>query len=206
MPSDPQKYRVAVLKPLYDLAGRYASLEQPLQRESTPASNEYAKLVPTLTANIDEQQGFYLWGCYDHRKYWHSIYLGKAGFGKTAHLRAPIVEELKDERWFIWRHVLSEERVLKMSDQIFSGRYHKECKRAMGKAGATHIIWVPAPQVKNEEITHVEADLIEALNPKSNKMRPTPPGNVQEEATRIFGAFRRTIHISRPTAFVAALL
>lgn len=146
-----------------------------------------------------------MWGCYDRKKYWHSIYLGKAGFGKTAHLRARISAELRDERWFIWRHVLSEEGILKMSDQIFSGRYHKECERAMRKAGATHIIWVPAPRIENEEITRVEADLIEALNPKANIIRPTPPHNVQEEATQIFGAFRRTIHAARKTAFVGVV-
>jgi hypothetical protein len=89
-----------------------------------------------------------------------------------------------------------------MSDQIFAGRYHKDCERAMLKAGSTHIIWAPAPQIKNEEITRVEADLIEALNPESNLMRPTPPDDVQEKATQVFGTFRHTIHAARPTAFL----
>ncbi len=168
-----------------------------------PARNTPVSFPHSQARSI--RAGFYLWGCYDRKKYWHSIYLGKAGFGKTAHLRARISAELRDERWFIWRHVLSEEGILKMSDQIFSGRYHKECERAMRKAGATHIIWVPAPRIENEEITRVEADLIEALNPKANIIRPTPPHNVQEEATQIFGAFRRTIHAARKTAFVGVV-
>jgi len=51
--------------------------------------------------------------------------------------------------------------------------------------------------VADENIVHVEADLIEALNPKANLKRPTPPNTVQNDATKVFDQFRLAIHAAR---------
>ena len=69
------------------------------------------------------------------------------------------------------------------------------------KVGATHIIWVPAPQIADDDIRRVEADLIEALNPTANQVRPAPPKKLQDDTTRIFEAFRRSIHEARRSKF-----
>ena len=60
----------------------------------------------------------------------------------------------------------------------------------MMKEGATHIVWVPAPHLANQDIKPVEAGLIEALNPRANIHHPIPPSSVQkEEVTRVFEQF-----------------
>lgn len=203
---DAQDQRAISLRPLYDFVRKYESEEQPIRKERTPIGREYGRLCSSLTDAIDLAQGFYLWGHYDRKRYWRSLYLGKTEFRKTSHLRARICEELKDERWFVWRHVHSRERVLKICSAIYPSDSHSRfCERAMLKAGTTHIIWVPAPSLRTEEIAPVEADLIEALNPKVNINRPTPPNTVQQAATEIFQAFRCTIHKSRDSAFNLSL-
>jgi hypothetical protein len=60
------------------------------------------------------------------------------------------------------------------------------------------IIWVPAPKLSDSEILMVEADLIEALNPSANLMRPTPARIVQGHATVVFAQLREIIHKNRP--------
>src|SRR5437588_6573966 len=85
-------------------------------------------------------------------------------------LRKRILEELKDERAFVWRYIYDEAEVLAIRDRIHDGRY--TWKRPLLKAGATEIIWVPAPKLSDSEILMVEADLIEALSPSANLTRP----------------------------------
>ncbi|MFA6436608.1 MAG: hypothetical protein WCW30_05770 [Candidatus Gracilibacteria bacterium] len=63
----------------------------------------FGKICSEIANKIPKEKGFYLWGNYDSRKFWQNIYLGKAGFGKTANLRSRILEELKDERCCFWR-------------------------------------------------------------------------------------------------------
>jgi hypothetical protein len=186
------------LKPLYDFVKAHQLHKKPFRGG---VSRAYSKECSMLTNGIDAAQGFYLWGHYKFpRRYWLSQYFGKAGFGKTANLKARIREELTDECAFVWRSVHSEKTIFRMSDAI-NPRYHRACSRAMLKAGATHIFWVPARGLPAADVIRVEADLIEALNPVANILRPTPPDTVQEAATGIFQEFRSVIHASRPTAF-----
>jgi hypothetical protein len=128
---------------------------------------------------------------------WRSIYLGKAGYKKDKkNLRKRILEELKDERAFVWRYIYDEAEVLAICHRIHSGRY--TWKRPLLKPGATDIIWVPAPKLSDSEILMVEADLIEALRPSANLSRPTPVRLVQSHATIIFARLREIIHNNRP--------
>ena len=141
-----------------------------------------------ITSRIDEVQGFYIWGCYDTKKYWHSIYLGKAGYSKEkSSLKKRIREELTDERACFWVNVLPVVQLHEIRERIHRGKYNREWDRAMRKAGTTHIAWVPTPTIDNADIQHVEADLIEAFNPTVNRQRPTP------RKTKVFQEFRRII-------------
>jgi hypothetical protein len=72
-----------------DLGGRYCK-----QCESILPKPPDAVVVP-------EQGGFYLWGFYNHNKFWVNVYLGMATEGKTANLRARLYEELTNERAFV---------------------------------------------------------------------------------------------------------
>jgi hypothetical protein len=143
-----------------------------------------------------------VWGEFDPRKYWHSIYLGKAGLGgRKKLLRARITEELKDERFALWRSVFTEKDLNKLGPLVNKGgevawkrNIERDTKRAFRKAGATHIIWAPTSNLDNHNVRRLEAELIEALNPTENIQRPTPSNEVIDEATVVFSHFRRTIH------------
>jgi hypothetical protein len=155
-----------------------------------------------VTKPIDECQGFYLSGSYDKKGLWRNIYLEMAGFKKDKkNLRKRICEELKDERGCLWRHVRTEAEAMAIRERIHEGKYGSTWLRAFRKSGATHIIWVPAPQIADDDIRRVEADLIEALNPTANQVRPAPPKKLQDDTTRIFEAFRRSIHEARRSKF-----
>ena len=71
-------------------------------------------------------------------------------------LRKRILEELKDERAFVWRYIYDETEVLAICKRIHDGRYTWE--RPLLKAGTTEIIWIPAPKLSDPEILMVEAD------------------------------------------------
>jgi hypothetical protein len=94
----------------------------------TPLGREYARLCDSLTSPIDDAPGFYLWGSYDQRKYWHSIYLGKAGFGKAAGLKRRICEELKDERCCLWLAVLPREELQAIREKFYPERPEYESR------------------------------------------------------------------------------
>lgn len=167
---------------------------------------EYGKLVTLVTQSIAQTQGFYIWGKYEKR-FWHSIYLGKAGFGKTASLQARIREELKDERLCIWcgNHTGLDDRQVRA---IWHGAYPSarpesqaginHANRAVRKQGTTHIIWVATPAIDNADVHKIEADLIEMLNPVGNIRRPIPCATLQEATVEAIRLFKAEIHRYRP--------
>lgn len=167
---------------------------------------EYGKLVTLVTQSIAQTQGFYIWGKYEKR-FWHSIYLGKAGFGKTASLQARIKEELKDERLCIWcgDHTgLNDHQVQEIWHRVYpparqgcqAGVNH--ANRAIRKQGTTHIIWVATPAIDNADVHKIEADLIEMLNPVGNILRPIPCATLQEATVETIRRFKAEIHRHRP--------
>jgi hypothetical protein len=190
------------LKDLYIFTEKHAGDEDALRIERTPLGREYCRLVEKSTSSVPDAQGFYLWGRYDRKKYWASIYLGKAGFSTQKSLRKRISEELKDDRCAVWRSRFTVPELHTVCDRIHGTEAHKNFwERAMKKEGTTHLIWVATPAIANENLTRVEADLIEALNPTANIMRPLPADDVQENATSIFQQFRLAIHEARSSAF-----
>jgi hypothetical protein len=187
------------LEPLYDFVCEHRnSGDDGLRLKNSDCGKKYSHLCKEITSTVDEFAGFYVWGRYDGRCFWHSIYLGKAGFKKDKkNLRKRILEELKDERAFVWLYVCEKEKLLEIRDRIHGGKY--TWKRPLLKRGATDIIWAPAPlKVSDSEILNIEADLIEALNPAANLSRTTPGRAVQRHAARIFEKFREIIHKNRP--------
>jgi hypothetical protein len=190
------------LRDLYSFARKHGECAEEAIRLEENLGREYCALCASLTNEVDDDQGFYLWGVFDRKRYWHSIYLGKAGFGRASSLKKRIWEELKDERAFLWRAFLDKRRLFQIRDTIHPhGRY--TWSRPVLKTGTTHILWTSAPSVG--DIAPIEADLIEALDPFANIQRKAPAPNVQREATEIFERFRRLIHGARHEARILTL-
>lgn len=165
----------------------------------------YGKEAVSICRNIAATQGFYLWGRYEPNGLWRNIYLGKAGFGRTAHLRARIQEELKDERACIWRAFVSIRTMEAAGERNYPRKWHhykKHMHRALKKKGATHIVWVADPHLANSQVQNIESDLIETLSPSANMSRPVPPVIIQEHTKTIIGEFRALIHTHRPERFL----
>jgi len=158
------------------------------------------RLAREISNNIDEEHGFYLWGSYETNGLWRNIYLGKAGHGKTTCLRARICEELKDERVFLWYNGDNHDLLYSRGKEFYPKMWHKysiEWKRSFRKAGTSHILWVTTPELDNKEVTSVEADLIERLNPIANTQRPAPTSALRANTAKVISHFKTLIHENR---------
>lgn len=189
------------LRDLYAFARKHFENEEALRLERTELGRQYSKIVDGIVSTIPDTEGFYLWGAYSEKGLWQNIYLGMAGYGAMKSLKKRIREELKDERCAIWRVVYTYDNLMAIRDRIHDGKYAASWKRAMRKSGTTHVAWVSAPNTPNENVRNVESDLIEALNPGANLNRPASPDHLQENAARIFAAFRKAIHLGRQQRF-----
>lgn len=170
----------------------------------SPEGRAYGAEVAKICQDIAATQGFYLWGRYERNGLWRNIYLGKAGFGRTAHLRARIQEELKDERACIWHAFVSVRSMEAAGERNYPRMWHQYKKythRALKKTGATHIVWVADPDLDNSQVQNIESDLIETLNPSANMLRPVPPVTLRECTKAIIGEFRELIHKGRKHFF-----
>lgn len=191
------------LAELYKFAEKHRHDREALRIEKRIGlGREYTKLCEDITDDVGEEQGFYLWGCYDREGgLWRNIYLGMAGYGDKKSLKRRITDELKKERACIWRHLYTPKELMEIRDDIHNGKYARGWKRAMRKAGTTHIVWVAAPEIERSKVRDVESDLIEALSPRANLQRHAPPGDLQSKAADVFAAFRRIIHNGRASGF-----
>lgn len=195
------------LRPLYDFVERYK--DSPSLSGRSKIGRLYGRNVMEAVRTVPDASGFYLWGYYeDAERPWHSVYLGRAGSGKTTSLHARIGEELKDERVFVWRHVLPKKELLQKlkSDYPSKGGYQWASKRALRKADCTHIVWCAAPDFTREQVGQVEADLIELFNPKANRDRPAPKKDVQDRTMEVAAEFRTRIHEYRSGGFSTKLV
>jgi hypothetical protein len=205
-----KKSSVLQLECLYDFVRKNRNAgDDALRLKGSDYGREYSRLCDRLVAEIDGVAGFYLWGRYDRKRCWHSIYLGIAGYKKKGtkkgtNLKSRIREELMDERAFVWRFVYDEVKLQETCKRIHMGRYSWE--RPFRKAGATEIVWVRARRpLTTRQIQLVEADLIEALNPAANRSRPSPGNSVQHYATKVFSQLRKVIHENRPNKKISRL-
>jgi len=189
------------LKPLYDFVEKHLGDPSSLDGRSR-IGRQYGTVCAECVGAVCAGQGFYLWGYFEENGLWRNVYLGKAGKGRTANLRSRILEELKDERWFVWRSFRSEQYLKGRSKEIYPNMWHEyeaTVERAFLKRNAKYIAWVAGPNLGNEDILRVEADLIEALNPSANIRRPAPPSSLQDDSKRVFGMLRESIHKARPS-------
>jgi len=172
-------------------------------RGDSPIGRKYGKKASELVKTIPTDHGFYIWGKYEKNGLWRTIYLGKAGYGKTTSLQARICEELKDERAFIWvgLHLgLNKEDLMGLGQHYYPEKWHQyknNFTRAFRKSGATHIIWAVTEGIRNSEVTKLEADLIETMNPVANRQRPTPVSDLQDKTIGIIRMFKHQIHEGR---------
>jgi hypothetical protein len=178
----------------------------------SPLQKKISAVTSAAVVEVPKTQGVYLWGRYEKNNLWTNIYFGKAGFGKTASLQARILEELRDERIFAYLDVdTSTEKIAERKAKLLAHckeqanprmweTYSKHMHRHFHKAGTTHIVWVSAPNIHNDEVREIESDLIESLNPRANIMRPAPPTTegMQANTKDVFYALRTQIHQSRP--------
>jgi hypothetical protein len=203
----PSKMRMISLKPIYEFIQKFPAERNLLSALSD--KKDYGRLCKHLVTPIEQCQGFYLWGRYNKRGLWTNKYLGKAGFGKTAHLRSRILKELTRERMCFWRVKYSENDLKNAGQRLHPemwSKYLYDVQRAFLKAGSTHITWVPTEHLSNDkDILRIEADLIEAMNPKANLIRPAPPAHLQTDTRDIFEQMRICIHEGRNTKFVVKL-
>jgi hypothetical protein len=186
------------LHPLYDLLASDPDLEG--LRRGSPARRHYGLKATDICKDIAPLQGFYLWGRYESNGLWRNIYLGRAGFGKTAHLRARILEELKDEGASIWLSFVSEDTLREASKRnhpTMWQKYQAHLARTLKKARATHIAWVADPDLEDSAVQDIESDLIETLNPRANILHPVPSVILQKHTKEIIGEFRYLIHDHR---------
>jgi len=175
-------------------------------RGSSACGREYGRKATQLTNSIPTSHGFYLWGKYEKNRLWRTIYLGKAGYGKTTSLQARIKEELKDERVFLWygpHSNLEKDDLMKIGQNYYPSMWHEyknHFDRAIRKSGTTHIIWAVTTEIGNDDVTKIEADLIETMNPIANMQRPGPISDLQNKTIEIIKIFKHQIHMSRDKA------
>jgi hypothetical protein len=200
----PDQKRMILLKTLY-LYIRGIPKEKELLSVLSD-KKEYVSKCKNLIGSIDRCKGFYLWGTYDKRGLWTNMYLGKASSGKIANLRSRILEELIDERMCFLKIRYSEKELKEAGRELHGEmwrKYEKHANRAFLKYGSTHIAWVSTGHLSNNVMLLVEADLIEAMNPKANLIRPKPPAYLQPDTRDIFEQFRASIHEGRNTKYTA---
>jgi len=134
-------------------------------------------LVKEITKSISEEAGFYIWGNFNKRNYWNSIYIGQTGINKTAGLKGRILKELNSERALIWQYFYDEKLLKKKCKEFYENKhetYAKQWERAYRRSGTTYVITIPTQLKDNRQIENVESDLIETMNPSANRKRPKP--------------------------------
>ena len=160
------------------------------------AGRAYGKLAKGVATQIVEEAGVYRWGRYGVSGEWEDIYIGRAFKSKTANLRARILEELKDEKHFLWRAVYSAEQLLKLGEGYYPQmwfRYQQHWRLALEKTGATHIAWVAIPELNARRLQDLEAALISAFLPSGNKIRPLASALVHPKLNEVITHFEETI-------------
>ena len=122
------KSNIIDLQPLYDFAWNDRAGEALLL--TSEEGRQFSKTVDKCLAGVSEQQGFYMWGHYDLAERWVNLYIGKAGPGKTAHLKNRIMKELKADRCIFWEPILPERLLM------------EHCRRSYPKNGESYaLLW-----------------------------------------------------------------
>lgn len=152
----------------------------------------YGKLAAEIARAFPIEKGFYLWGFFDEKRQWRSVYVGKAHFGKTNSLRARIEKELKNERSFVWLGLrpdaydyLVGRWLAAYKEWDGSSKSAQHVKKALRKFRTTHIVAVSTPGLSDEDVRGVEAHLIAHFGPSANGQHPSAPPELRGEAAKV---------------------
>lgn len=189
---------IVTLRPLYDII--LANISKGGIDRKSPERKKYNNSASKECELVPDQQGFYLWGCYEPNGLWKNCYLGKAGFGKTGNLQKRILKELDSEGASLWLSLVDQDFIeiaTRRNYPKMAEKYIKQLNRLVNRVGCTHIIWVADPNLENASVLNVESDLIETLNPTANIQRPVPPERIQSHTVKVIEQFRKQIHENR---------
>jgi hypothetical protein len=107
------------------------------------------------------------------------------------------------QRCVLWRSVLEEEQLFSLGERYYPAKwaekYGGEWRRFLLKAGASHIMWVAAPELSNEQVLVVEKQLISILNPTANRVRPRSSTMLQPITRTVMGCLERQLEKHRHT-------
>ncbi|SEI60101.1 hypothetical protein SAMN05518849_101235 [Sphingobium sp. AP50] len=158
----------------------------------SPLGRAYGKLAAEIARAFPIEKGFYLWGFFDEKQQWRSVYVGKAHLGKTNSIRARIEKELKNERSFVWLGLRPDgyayfvDRWLSAYQEWDgSSKSEQHVKKALLKSRTTHIVAVSTPGLSDEHVRGVEAHLIAQFKPTANGQRPPVVPELEVEATKV---------------------
>ena len=168
---------------------------------STPLGRTYRIFSADLVGPVQEGTGFYLWGRYDERGQWNSIYLGKSGHGRASNLRARLLEELRDERCCLLPASIGQATIMDHGQRIYPDmwhRYRKHWERSLRKSGTTHIHWTSI-DLEPALVPDVEAGLIQVFHPSANRNRPCPKVDCDHFVRTVEASMRSNIRLSAPT-------
>ncbi|SDZ85940.1 hypothetical protein [Microbulbifer marinus] len=186
------------LQSLHDYASRYRG-EYPANGDD-PIAQEYLSKVRSMLDGVSDLGGVYVWGCYDKRGRWSTIYVGKTDSSKKAGLRPRLSEELCTENIFFWRPGFSsDEQLLQYALAKYANpgpRSEAHYRRSLRKTGTTHIYWVETPEHRQPE--EVENWLVELMNPKANRRRLSPSACHLDAALETLRCVSKHIHDQRP--------
>lgn len=157
---------------IIDLEHLYCHAERDKGCESLPLKTrngrELGKKITKLFSGVQESAGIYVW--YDSQNQ-NVIYAGKSTKRKTSNLRARLVEELKEERAFLWagkRIGIGVDKIHSKWQEFYpdiqdkgGGRRHID--RAIRKSNSTHVIVISLPALNEEPqiIGSIEAHVIQ---------------------------------------------
>jgi len=125
-----------------------------------------------LLREIPELPGWYAW--INRHTDWDNcvLYIGQSQSRKTASISARLNEELLDEHVALWATVHDPESIFRTLNAKSKGKYTKEIKRSLRKAGTTDIIWLAEHTLTDDQLNYVEHMLIKTLHPPANKRKP----------------------------------
>jgi hypothetical protein len=123
-------------------------------------------------------------------------------------LRERICEEqLKKERAALLRTVFSKDEIWAGYAQNYTHwpTWKRGKEVALLKARSTHIHWAACSELAEKELEHIEARLIQTLNPIANRDRPDPSPNTENYTEEVLHVFRLSIHEHRNDRFRVSL-
>lgn len=185
-----------------DLAPLYTHAANDLECLSLPLSTKegriLGKLIKGTLNEVPKSAGFYVWFAADASQ---PIYVGKASEGKTCNLYARLLEEIKEERGFLWagdmlgltENDLTHKWLAHYKERPGTNGGQRHISRSMRKRNSTHIAIIPTPGVDARTVRSLESHLIEILNPTVNVQRGAGLPEHKQRASNLADAFRREI-------------